>query len=595
MQYKQENLLSVGCFIIFLVMAIFGWVKLKYGFNMIDEGMYMADGWRLAAGDRLFPDNSMNAATLYVVFNALVFKLHPDITLLEFRQFQYVLSLLVITIFGAAIYRWSRKLWPIPLTMSVFAFTGLDAVGNCSNMSYYTYPHLFMVLHIALLIFALTSQKGLIRSFLFIVSGVALWGIGFSWLPLSAAMISPVLVWLGTNYLDIKEGKFSFRELLLILFPGIILWGVFIAVYNAAFLHAILDIYRYVKENAEEDPWLYYDALEYIAATAVFWAILFAAKRLPVGAMFALVIIVSGLTFGIMESSLAGLIHPYWHGWFSYQMWFCSLLITFATVFLVHFVQQKRSNSTLDSNDCLILIILIPCIISALLFSHYSGLGILTTLLVAIPATMALALFLVRHLERRYSAKQHVFATAIIAILFPFYYHLAWADWKFTYFDLTPENLTHTIAGGFADGVKTNALYAPMVQWMETTSRTYSSPGEFAIAMDQTPMVYMLIKRRPSLNHSFTGWKSSPSLRQDSIKEMLKENRQPTIAYRFLRFPVMFPISLRDGTYELGGFFDYAKDDPISVYILNRMQHMDTFYVNGKPWIELYVQRKPAI
>lgn len=591
MQRKQETLLTVGGLLTFLVMAIFGWVKLKYGFNMTDEGMYMADGWRLTVGDQLFPNNATNASTLYVMFNALIFTLHPDITLLEFRQLQYVLSLLAIIIFGTAIYRWSRKLWPIPLTMAVFAFTGLDAIGICSNMSYYTYPHLFIVLHIALLIFALTSRKVLTRSFMFTASGVALWGGGVSFLPLVVAMISPVLVWLGANYLNIKEAQFSFKELLLILSPGIILWGVFIAVYNTSFIHAIFDIYRYAKEGAWGERWVNYNALTYIAVTAVFWGFLIIAKRLPARAMIALVIAISGLMFGIVDSNLAGFVRPYWSGWFSNQLWFCSLLLTFMAIFLALVVQKKRSNSSIDGYDGLILIILTPSIVFALVFSHYSSLGILTTLYVAIPVTMALALFLVRHFERRYLASQYIAAVATLAVLFPFSYHLVWADWKFTKFDLTPEKLSHTVAGGFAGGIRTNMLYASMIRWMETTSSAYSAAGEFAIIMDRTSMGHMLIKRRPSLNHSWIGWGQSPSVRQDAMKEMFKENRQPKIAYRFLRLPLMLPISLRDGTYRPSPSISYAPDDPISAYVTTQMQHMDTFSADGEPLIELYVQR----
>lgn len=591
MQRKQDILLSVGGLLIFLVMAIFGWVKLKYGFNMTDEGMYMADGWRLTVGDQLFPNNATNASMLYVMFNAFIFTLHPDITLLEFRQLQYVLSLLAILVFGAAIYRWSRQLWPIPLTMAVFAFTGLDAIGICSNMSYYTYPHLFIVLHIALLIFALTCRKILTRSFMFIASGVALWGVGFSLLPLVVVMISPVLVWLGANYLNIKGGKFSFKELLLILSPGIILWGMFIAIYNTSFMHAILDIYRYEKEGGAGEKWVNYNALTYIAVTAVFWGFLIIAKRLPVRAMIVLVVAISGLMFEILDSNLAGYVRPYWSGWFSNQLWFCSLLLTFMAIFLALVVQKKRNNSSVDGHDGLILIILIPSIVFALVFSHFSSLGILTTLYVAIPVTMALALFLIRHLERQYLDSQYIAAIATIAILFPFSYQLAWADWKFTKFDLTPEKLSHTVAGGFADGIRTNALYASMIRWMEATSSTHSTAGEFAIIMDRTSMGHMLIKRRPSLNHSWIGWGHSPSVRQDALKEMLRENRQPKIAYRFLRLPLMLPISLRDGTSRLSPYISYAPDDPISAYVTTRMQHIDTFSADGEPLIELYVQR----
>ena len=593
MQHEQDKslLLTAGCCLLFVVMAIFGWIKLQYGFNMIDEGMYMVDGWRLSAGDSLFPESAMNATMLYSVFNALVFKLHPEITLLGFRQLQYSLTLLSILVFGAAIYRWNRKLWPILLTLAVFAFTGLDTIGNNSNMSYYTYPHLFLILHIALFILALTCPKVWTRYSLFVGSGVALWGVGFSLLPLSASMISPVLVWLAAKQLKGADREFSFGEVLLVLSPGVILWGACIAVFNQAFFGAILDTYRYVEEGAGTQARINQPALSYIAATTVFWFILIAAGRLPVRRMLALVSVASVAMFGIMYSNLFGLIPPYWKGWLNNQMWASAFLITFMAAFPVYLIRCKRNNLLCDSDDYLLLAILVPAILFVLLFSNFSSIGIVTTLYVAIPAFMALALFVIRYLEKHSSTRQGVVAAAMTAILLPFFYQLAWSDWKFTYFDLAPDKLTNTIRGGFANGIKTNPVFADLVQWMETTADTFSTPQDFAIVMDQTPMGYMLIKRRPSLNHSWTGWAKSSSLRREAMQAMLKGNRQPKIVYRFLRMPVMYPISVRDGTYALSPIVFHYDDDPISAYVMAQMQRVNTFSVNGVPWVELYVRK----
>ena len=590
MQYKQGTLLSVIAVLIFIAMAIFGWVKLKYGFNFEDEGMYMVDGWRMTVGDRLFPDNAINASMLYVVFNAFIFKLCPDITLLEFRELQYTLTLISIIIFGYAIYRRSQQIWPIPLSMAVFAFTGLDALGNNSNLSYYTYPHLFLILHIAFLIYALTSQQGQARSFMLIVSGVSLWAIGFSFLPLAAVMISPILLWLCADHFNVEEAKFSFKELLLILSPSIILWGCVIAIHGSEFLNALFNIYRYAKEN-EGGAMINYISLEYIACAAVFWVTLMIIKSLPMRIRIALAFIFSGLAFVIVDSNMAGLIHPYWFGWYSSQMWFCAFLITFIVVFFAPLMWQKWSNLSLDANDGLILTILIPSVVFVLLFSHFSSVGILSTMYAAIPTTMALVLFLIRNFEKRYLASPHVIFTTAVLILVPFYYHLAWADWKFTFFDLPPEKLTRTISGGFADGIKTNKLNVSIMQWMEKTALKFSSAGEFAIIMDQSPMGYMLINRRPSLNHSWTGWAHSFSLRQEALEEMLKEHRKPKIAYRFLHLPIMWPLSLKEGTYTLTAKYDYPSDDPISNFVITNMRLTDTYYLNGKPWIEFYVRQ----
>ena len=84
-----DHLVSIGATALFLTLGVLGWAKLKYGFNFIDEGMYMTDGWRLASGDRLFPDASVSAILPYALFNAAIFKVFPDTTLLTFRGIRF--------------------------------------------------------------------------------------------------------------------------------------------------------------------------------------------------------------------------------------------------------------------------------------------------------------------------------------------------------------------------------------------------------------------------------------------------------------------------------------------------------------------------
>ncbi|NOU00668.1 MAG: hypothetical protein HOO95_03715 [Gallionella sp.] len=590
MQLGKISLLTISSYLIFLALAILGWHKLKYGFNFEDEGMYMVDGWRLTIGDRLFPDNAISATSLYVIFNALIFKLFPEISLLEFRQFQYVLAIFAIIIFGLAIYRCLRKSWPITLTLATFTFTGLDTSGSNSNLSYYTYPHLFLTLHITFLIFALTSQKGKTRFFSLIASGFSLWAIGFSLLPLSIVVISPILLWFCTNYFDLKEWKFSFMELLLILSPSVILWGGFIAIYNTEFFNAIFDIYSYAKESEQGSSWVNYVSLEYIGVIAVFCTLPILLNKLHGWGRYALVIVASSAMFIIVDSNIANLIQPYWYGWFSSQMWFCSVLILFMFFSLAYLVRKSKKKS-LTSADGLILILLIPSVLIALLFSHYSSLGIIATMYVAIPVCMALTLFLIQQIERLYSVNQNIVAVTILAITFPFYYHIVWQDWRFTFSDLPPEMLQSRISSGFAEGIQTNSNFSSIIQWMEMTSSLYSKTGEFSIVMDQSPMVYMLISRRPSLNHSWTGWGRSLSLRKVALEGMLKENRQPKIAYRFVRLPWYWPISLKDGTYSFVENYIFPPNDPISEYVTNKMQLIDTFYIKERPWVEFYVQK----
>ena len=104
-------------------------------------------------------------------------------------------------------------------------------------------------------------------------------------------------------------------------------------------------------------------------------------------------------------------------------------------------------------------------------------------------------------------------------------------------------------------------------------------------------MGYMIIKRRPALNHSWGGWALSNALRRDSVAAMLRQNRQPKIAYRFLRAPILLPVPNKEGEFRLGDRFRYSSKDPVSVYVITKMQYQDTFYYQNQPCIELYVSK----
>jgi len=151
--------------IFFAVISVFGWIKLQYGFTFMDEGYHMVQGWRLAAGDHFIHDTPHGALRNYRLFNKLIFDAWPDITLLDFRKLQFFLTLISLFIFGSAIFRYDKQYWYLPFIFSIFVFTGLDPLGATSNLNYYTYPHLFIVLHIALILFGIRTKNSFIKSF----------------------------------------------------------------------------------------------------------------------------------------------------------------------------------------------------------------------------------------------------------------------------------------------------------------------------------------------------------------------------------------------------------------------------------------------
>ena len=154
--------------LLFAVIAYFGWIKLQYGFNFIDEGYHATESWRLAAGDHFLDDKITGGLALYTLISSIIFKIYPDITLLQFRQLQFLLTLSALFIFSIALFRQSRQYAWLPFAFFLFAFTGLDPNGMISNLYYQTYPHLFLVLHLSFMLFAVQAQKIVIKKSFFL-------------------------------------------------------------------------------------------------------------------------------------------------------------------------------------------------------------------------------------------------------------------------------------------------------------------------------------------------------------------------------------------------------------------------------------------
>ena len=163
--FKQFLIFAIGM-IIFIAAGTGGWIKLHYGFNYIDEGYYMTESWRTTVGDDFLKDKAPTAIMQYTQINSIIFKLCPEITLLEFRKIQYLLTMAAIITISWAMFLLSRHFAVLPYIFSLFAFTGLDPAGLAANLSYYTYPHFFLIMHVSFLLFGLYIQKSQIKHIL---------------------------------------------------------------------------------------------------------------------------------------------------------------------------------------------------------------------------------------------------------------------------------------------------------------------------------------------------------------------------------------------------------------------------------------------
>lgn len=593
-QFKQILIFTIGM-IIFISAGTGGWIKLHYGFNFIDEGYHMTESWRTTVGDDFLKDKTSTSIMQYTQINSIIFKLFPDITLLEFRKIQYCLTMASILIISWAMFLLNRQFWILPYIFSLFAFTGLDPTGMISNLSYYTYPHFFLTLHVSFLLFGLYLQKTHIKHILFFASGLCLWGISFSMLHLSGIIAAPFIIFAVSHYSNFQYFKFTKKDLLYIVLPFCLCWLVFLSIYNLRYIFALKESigYHFALSTHGNFSDIHLEPLKYIFLCLLF--LLAGINIFKINQFAIAAILLTGLSilmYFTIDTSLFSLIAPYYRGWFGRPMWFSAFLMSVIIVFSTKIVIKKFIKTNLSKNEELGIIILIPSTILCASFVFFSGLGPLTVLHCSIPIIAALCFFVLNQ-NKSHVAKFLV----LIFLLTPFYITTAWADWQFTYFDVIPKQANAVINSGFGQGIKTNDIYEKLYNWIELTSQKYSSENDYMITYVVSPMAYMIAKRRPSLDNTFTDLKISSRNINDLVKKMISKNRQPAIAYAFERMPVLIPKSLGKGEYGMPKKqFDFIRSmDPISQYIKQNMELVAEFKIADDYLIRFFVDKKKMI
>ena len=522
---------------VFCVAAFIGWQKLQYGFNFIDEGYHMTEAWRLTAGDDFFKDKFTGALRSSTFINALVFKACPDITLLGFRELQFVLTIFSLLLLSYALFYVNRDYWYQPLIFSVFAFTGLDPVGMISNLYYQTYPNLFITLHLAVFILGIYQKSPFFKTVFFILSGIFLWLISFSMLHMSLIIISPIALFIIIRRLNTEYIDFSFKDLCLVLAPFIVIWSVFLAIYNMAFIRNVLSSLQLmlsIPEFAVSSHFtINWEALKHIMiAVPFFIACFFTFRCRKMVFRIAGLIIVSLTMYAVIETSFFGLITPYYGGWFSQPMWFIALLVAtygFSICFVTYKIITKQTWST---HEIIVIILLVPTIIMAVSSSFFSSLGILTVLHSSIPGSPSLP---ASSCPMSLSGNVHTWKTCrLTLILAPFYITTSLHDWNFTFFDVEPRKANATIDEGFGKGIRTNDAFKNLYDWIRVTSDRYTKKDDYILSYVTSPMVHMIAKRRPALDDPFISFSDMPNdYFVKAIAFMKAHRREPKLAFVF--------------------------------------------------------------
>jgi len=607
--YNQQVVRFVICFIIFLIAAILGWLKLPYGFGFTDEGYHMTEAWRLVAGDNIFKDKFTGAINLSILFNASIFKVYPEITLLGLRELQYGLTIVSLLTLSFALFLVSKQFWFQPLIFSLFAFKGLDPTGSMSYLNYYTYPHVFITLHLAFFLIGLNSGSGIIKRLLFILSGVFLWLISFNLLHLSLIALSPVLLFLILKALKNESLKFSFKDLCFILVPFLLFWVVFISIYNKHYIQNVFTSIQLVlsmpTHSLSQALYINWEAWKHIFVTTVFLGIcLCSAKYLKKLPFLCSLVVLAIAMYAIIETSFGGLITPYFSGLFALQMWFTALLVSSYIILSYYFILKVGSKKQWKKIELYALTLIIPCFIISVSGSLFSGFGILFVLFTSIPTVAAITCIILslETIEKKSLTEKWII---LLLLLAPFYCTIVSADLNSILSPKLHPKLTKLsyveIDQGFGKGIKTYAIFYDLYTWISITSNKYSQKDDFIISYVCSPMIHMIAKRRPSLDDTYIELTDKPySYFNKAIDFMKSHRREPRLAFIFESEPVIYLNPMNEGHYVWLGkqfMFTASAGDPISKYVIKNMVPIDNFIIDPDLGlvVRCYINRQNAL
>ena len=570
---------------LFALAAALGWMKLSYGFNFIDEGYHMTESWRLTVGDHFLHDRSIGALLYYTLFNALIFKMAPGITLLGFRHIQFFATIGALIFLGFALARVRREYWYLPLILSLFAFTGLNPTGMISNLYYQTYPHLFMILFLTFFICGLVMVSKMSRTILFLLSGVCLFGMSFSLLHTSTILAAPVILYLLSRKSMDRSYYFNIQELALILAPFFIFWAIFLSIYGQEYIINLRSSINHMLSMASHSSGSRVNVDQYTlilmgicAASLILLRLAFELKGIYGilgGCVLFSVMFFSAFATNFWHIIPKGIFDPPYYS----SIFISALLIIFWLGGVWNFVSRKG----FEDSDEIAAILMVPATILAVTLSMFSAIGIVSILQASIPIAVAIGILLIGHPRIRiHSTRVRFF---ILVLLFsPFYYNLTRFDWEFTFFDVPPSQEKVVIDKGFGMGIYTNEIYKSLNDWIYDVSNEFSKPGDFIISYVVSPMTHMIAGRRPSLDDTYISLSEvSGEFFTKSVEEMKRRQRQPKLVFVFDRMLCLLPVAGESGTYY---WFEPQLDpkgtDPISEYVKKNMFLLDRFPIDNR-------------
>lgn len=179
------------CAVVFLFLLGLGWDHSTKGLDLTDEGWYVSTPLRYALGDMPFRDEVINTVHSYDILLSLVFRIFPDISLLQIRVLGVIFQLASLGIFFILLIRF------IPPYAASLCLGVMFLVNNFSGLSAPSYDSLssgFLLALITFSVFSFISAYNTTRTLCSIASGIIFILLCISYGPMFLLILIPLSV-----------------------------------------------------------------------------------------------------------------------------------------------------------------------------------------------------------------------------------------------------------------------------------------------------------------------------------------------------------------------------------------------------------------
>lgn len=578
---KDTHLPYIICSVIFAVgCAVAGWEKLKYGLSFIDEGMYLTDAWRLANGDRLFPDSNRLAASFYNIFSFPLFLLDNNLSILGVRKIQFLTNSILLLIVIIRISSIKPDALPFLIFLAgPFFFTGLDPVGMSSAFNYYTVPAAFLFCHLVAFSFAANAKESKKNYAFLFLSGLCITAVGIAYLPAGLAGAGVAL------YVLLSQKKNKLFRLVVYVAPA----PLYLALVHPHYTEHFSNLNNILTLNSTQGaPKIYPHTPFYLLASAfVFFAASLILLLKRPATRLAFTFAASVTLYIAIDTQGFGILPEAWNGIFNRQAFAAGL--TIAAALFSFFIMGKVSLTSpkRSKTDLVILTSTITFLIYGTTLTITSTLGSLLFLSGSFSAWLLLFASFIRAGADRTSTVMF-----IGAIFLPTSLHLMQADWDFTYFDKSPSFLDTKIESGPAQGIYTNPLNASIEKSVRELVERKTGKQSYILAFDQAPMTYFLTRRLPALDHSWVGiTQGNEYLMKDAIGKMVQYERIPSLAIHWRNRFLWTPLAPDYSEFALSGFSD-SREGPLLDFVRTNYRLTGEIKVDEKSAIQFF-EREP--